>query len=156
MTPLDLADLKRLAEKAEKATHGPWRVRTLPDGSSPFVEARMGEPDRAFAQEIMSDEDYAEKAADAAFIAACDPQTISALVARVEHAESGAVALRNALQRAMQYGIELGTADPAWVMEARAALASDAGEKAAKVIAKLEAWWDRTHDTTAVDEWRKP
>lgn len=32
--------------------------------------------------------------------------------------------LRGALESAMQSGIELGTADPAWVVEARAALGS--------------------------------
>lgn len=49
-------------------TPGPWYVRTLPDGSGAFIEAKA--PGRPYNQEILADDYWEEfsKAADAAFI----------------------------------------------------------------------------------------
>ena len=64
-----------------KHTPGPWRVRTLIPNESLsgfFVEAQKTDPKSAYNIEIMGDEDYLSKWADAHLIAAA-PEMLVAL-----------------------------------------------------------------------------
>lgn len=56
-------------------------------------------------------------------------------------ATARAVQLAEALEHAMAWGVELGTADPAWVVEARAALGTHP-TAAADVLRAAEKWRD--------------
>lgn len=80
MADLDLARLKALAEKA---TPGPWVVI---DAHKPGIDGDDGK----FTIVLFGDEDEPEgvhRKEDAAYIAALDPATVLALIARAEELE---------------------------------------------------------------------
>jgi hypothetical protein len=82
-------DMKALKDAAEKATPGPWAVRTC-DESIGSIDA-LGDLQIAQAQMISSADMLKGspiRRANTAHIAACDPQTILALVAVVEAARA--------------------------------------------------------------------
>lgn len=90
MTPDNLEDLRKLAEAA---TPGPWCVEDPLDETLSIVEAGKQTYEwRFIANCSIPDEDdhdftFREVKANAAFIAACDPSTILALIERVRAAE---------------------------------------------------------------------
>ena len=71
-------DLDALEELAKAATPGPWRANR----STAYGYAVVETPDVEVAAEL--------DAGDAAFIAAADPSTVLALIARVREAEGRA------------------------------------------------------------------
>jgi hypothetical protein len=92
------SDLSRLRALAEAATSGPWAATTETDGASAIsrvmrqnvciarTQPMFGRP-HAFFREIEH---------NATFIAACDPQTILALLDRAERAEAEVAELKDA------------------------------------------------------------
>lgn len=76
-------DLDRLAALAEAAT--PGRRQKYNDGVVGFPDAGIGKGLRPAAG---SETDYDQRVHDAAFIAACDPATVTALIQRLREAEA--------------------------------------------------------------------
>ncbi len=78
---VDLAALRHLASEA---TPGPWKQEPQTAAGRVWVKTRSGDCEPLF--NIRSDKGYEQRANDAGFIAACDPQTVLALVEAVEAA----------------------------------------------------------------------
>lgn len=87
---LDLAALRVIAEVA---TEGPWRIYTVTDsgGRSAAVETAWAHDEQGEDTELVTDWCSPE---DAAHIAAFDPPTVLALIARAEAAEAQIAAVR--------------------------------------------------------------
>ncbi len=79
---VDLAALRHLASEA---TPGPWKQEPQTAAGRVWVKTRSGDCEPLF--NIRSDKGYEQRANDAGFIAACDPQTVLALVEAVEAAQ---------------------------------------------------------------------
>ena len=84
-----MSDLDALEARAEKATPGPYsvegRLTVIGEPVGPFVVIGG---DSAAVAEVHDDGAPGEAEANAAYIAACDPQAILALIARVREAEA--------------------------------------------------------------------
>lgn len=97
--PLDLATLRVIAEGA---TEGPWRIYTVTDsgGRSAAVETAWAHDEQGEDTELVTDWCSPE---DAAHIAAFDPPTVLALIARVEAAEAKIAAVRELHPESIAY-----------------------------------------------------
>lgn len=103
MTPADIARLRALAEKA---TPGPWATTRYSVGERMDKEFGVESacPERLWGRFIawMRDSPHMgkiEAEANAEFIAACDPQTVHALIAAAERAEAAERKLDRMAQR---------------------------------------------------------
>lgn len=66
-----LDQVMELKELEKKTTQGEWIIRELSDTSTEFFIERPAVGDEAFGVDVMGDEDYPTKRADAEFIIPC-------------------------------------------------------------------------------------
>ena len=130
---LDLATLRVIAEGA---TEGPWRIYTVTDsgGRSAAVETAWAHDEQGEDTELVTDWCSPD---DAAHIAAFDPPTVLALIARVTAAESSLA--RYIVERTRFGDAMAAAAVPAVVDAIMRELTADSDKRAREATARAEA-----------------